>query len=110
MLMHGVGGHLHDGGDSIVLYLNNKPICTSKATYGGVATAVATGSKWETISKMSDCTTPIPVKRGDYVKMMSVYDTAKHPPRVSHGEEMEAMGIFTFTFVPKAKYGNIKHG
>lgn len=88
---------MHDGGSKILLYLNDKPICTSVASYGGVAhaTAVLGGKKWETISKMSDCTEPIDVKRGDQLKMESIYDLESHPLRESNGEEMEEMGIYT---------------
>jgi len=99
-------GHLHDGGKEISLLLNDKKVCTSKATYGGASTAMMAtndGKKWETISSMSACSDPIPVKRGDYLKMESVYDTAAHPLRESHGEKMEEMGIYTFSFVPKPK-------
>jgi hypothetical protein len=72
---------MHDGGEKIILYLNDKPVCTSVATYGGVAFAKANidGKNWETISNMNDCTTPMSVKRGDSLRMESIYDTTKHP-------------------------------
>jgi hypothetical protein len=67
-----IGGHLHNGGERMVMYLNDKEICVSKPTYEG-----------ETIAGMNDCTKPIKVKKGDALTMKSVYDITKHPMSVS---------------------------
>jgi hypothetical protein len=61
-------GHMHNGGDRMELAVNGKDVCISKARYNmGI------------ISGMSFCDTAIPVKRGDYVTMRSVYDLVKYP-------------------------------
>ncbi|KAF1817145.1 hypothetical protein P152DRAFT_9558 [Eremomyces bilateralis CBS 781.70] len=73
-------GHLHDGGVSMILLVNDKEVCTSKATYGGASgTMELNGEKWETISNMTRCAEPIPVKKGDYITMTAVYDLKLHP-------------------------------
>jgi hypothetical protein len=99
-----LGGHLHDGGVAMELYLNNDLICNSEDSYGGRAgTLVENGQKWETISKMEECPKPMKVKKNDVMKMVAVYDTEKHPLRAQHGSmtgHAEEMGIFTFSFVP----------
>jgi hypothetical protein len=47
-----LGGHLHDGGDSIEFYVNGKLICDSKTLYGGpLGTWKAPDGKiWESVS------------------------------------------------------------
>jgi len=61
-------GHLHNGGDSMMLYVNDKLVCTSVPEY-----------KDDVIVSMTTCEKPIPLKKGDYVSMASVYDVVKHP-------------------------------
>jgi len=98
-------GHMHDGGESIDMFLNDKLVCHSVAAYGGNdATMIgADGKKWDTISSMSDCPQAIPVKKGDRLRLQAAFDTATHPMRVSHGEEQEAMGLYILSFVPATK-------
>ncbi|TID23380.1 Structural maintenance of chromosomes protein 4 [Venturia nashicola] len=94
-------GHLHDGGEYMELYLNDKLVCSSNATYGGGSgTMKSDGKEWTTISKMSECEDTIPVKKGDNISMKSRYNTVKHPLRQSLGEEREAMAMFSLTFLP----------
>ena len=64
MLTQSKEGHMHNGADQIELYVDDKDICVSKARYNtdGI------------IMGMSFCDTVIPVKRGDYITMPSVYD------------------------------------
>jgi Stress up-regulated Nod 19 len=64
-------GHLHIGGSKMKLSLNDQEICVSKATYDDAGNIVS----------MSDCTLGLPIKRGDYLSMESVYDLKKHAPR-----------------------------
>jgi hypothetical protein len=78
----GIGGHLHNGGDRMVMYLNDKEICVSKPTYEG-----------ETIAGMNDCTKPIKVKKGDAITMKSVYDIKKHPMFVSSSASLTTVLI-----------------
>ena len=65
-------GHLHNGGEKVITYLNGKEICTSIAEYDG-----SNG-----IFGMSACDKPIKVKKGDVVSLKSVYDIVKHPMSV----------------------------
>jgi Stress up-regulated Nod 19 len=74
----GSTGHVHDGGTNILLTLNNKTICDSKATYGGDDVTLKSGKHWETILSMSDCSEPVKVKAGDYISTTAIYDTTKH--------------------------------
>jgi hypothetical protein len=59
---------MHNGGDRMILYINGKEVCTSKSRYGPRG-----------ISGMSTCDKTIPVKKGDWLEMLSVYDLSKHP-------------------------------
>jgi hypothetical protein len=62
------------------MYINDKFICSSDAKYGGPqGTAKVNGADWETITEMTHCVGPIPVKKGDFLKMKSEYDLSKHP-------------------------------
>ncbi|KAF2668043.1 hypothetical protein BT63DRAFT_426879 [Microthyrium microscopicum] len=98
-------GHLHDGGVGIQLELNGRLICDSKAIYGGAGseTIGADGKKWATISSMTECNDPVPVKAGDKVTTVAVYDTDLHPLRhAAHGHgDAESMGVFFVNFAAK---------
>jgi len=91
----GMKGHMHNGGEKMVLILNDKEICTSSAEYDA-----SNG-----ISSMGACDQKIPVKKGDLIKLKSVYDIAKHPMRSSaHGGASgdiigghDLMGMFTMS-------------
>ena len=37
------------------------------------------GKKWESISRIDQCIKPVPVKKGDLIKMVAVYNIEKHP-------------------------------
>jgi hypothetical protein len=50
---------------------------------------------------MTQCTTPVPVKKGDVLQMVSIYDNALHPPREAadgHSGEADEMGVFFINF------------
>jgi hypothetical protein len=97
-------GHLHDGGTNVQLLVNGKVVCDSKATYGGAQGTLVNddGSTWESISSMSSCHDPVPVKKGDVMTIVSAYDTDLHPLRQSpSGGKMEEMGIYTIFFATK---------
>jgi hypothetical protein len=80
MLINLLGGHLHDGGTSVSLYVNNQLKCTSNAIYGGQGGKLTIeGKSWETISKMTECSEPVAVKTGDTIKVEGTYDTRAHP-------------------------------
>jgi Stress up-regulated Nod 19 len=76
-----LGGHLHDGGVSVVLKANDQVICESKAKYGGENKV---SGDWETISSMGSCayTTPIPIKKGDVLTIETSFDFELHPASV----------------------------
>jgi Stress up-regulated Nod 19 len=74
-------GHLHDGGVQVLLTLNDRVICDSRAIYGGDGSSSVgpNGKPWETIREMTQCTDAIAIKKGDVISMRSVYDTSLHP-------------------------------
>lgn len=64
------------------LLLNDGLVCTSYAEYSAVPTFVTEGGGgkvWETISGIGECEKRIVVRRGDYLKVESIYDTILHP-------------------------------
>jgi hypothetical protein len=77
-IMFGLRGHLHDGGVSVVISSNGKPICDSKALYGG---ANKVSGSWETISEMKECgdIEDIVVRKGDNITVEASYDFEMHP-------------------------------
>jgi len=95
-------GHLHIGGTKMELSINDKPVCTSDASY----------NKAGIITSMSSCAPMLPVKRGDWLSMRSVYDLKAHPMRKgAHGEEAhnimggsDLMGMFAMTFSVNKTY------
>ena len=57
----------------MIMYINSKFVCESKAIYGGKKGASA-------IDEMTLCSTkPIKVKKGDVMTMQATYDVSKHP-------------------------------
>jgi hypothetical protein len=86
-------GHLHDGGDKMAILLNGKFLCDSKAEYGykvdngdmagghghGDGKSGSGEFNIKTISKMSDCRGPFPVKKGDSMQLIAEYDLKQHP-------------------------------
>jgi hypothetical protein len=74
-------GHLHDGGINVLLMVNGKVVCDSRAVYGGDGSQSVRpdGKPWETIREMTQCNEAIPIKAGDQVSLMSIYDTLLHP-------------------------------
>lgn len=94
---------MHDGGTYVSMRINDALVCQSNATYGGAgSSAMVNGKEWQTITKMSTCPGPIPVKKGDNVTIAAGFDTLNHPLRESNGEEQENMGIMTFVYVGKS--------
>ena len=72
---------MHDGGTGVNLFVNDKLVCASRATYGGKGgTLYADGRTWETIATMSECLEPVKVKKGDLISITATYDTSLHPP------------------------------
>lgn len=107
------------------LILNDKPLCSSEAVYGesteaggmgghshGGASGAAgmTGMKRDgpaaagikTITSMTTCKGPFPIKEGDTLKMAAVYDLKKHPLRVSlsGSKAADVMGMWGLSFSP----------
>jgi hypothetical protein len=72
-----------DGGVNMLLMVNGKAACDSKAEYGGklVEGKASDGTKWESISGMGHCT-EIPINKGDVLSMQANYDVDRHPEYV----------------------------
>jgi len=79
-------GHMHDGGTAMILKINGKVMCESKAVYGKGGDIAG-----EKILYMSFCGQNFPLKKGDVVTMTSVYDLKTHPLRP--GAEHNSMGM-----------------
>jgi len=123
----GARGHLHDGGVKVSLYLNDKMTCASNAIYGDRAadspgmggsstsgghshaggSGMAGGKSTEsikTISGMTACIGPYPVKKGDTMKLIAEYDLTKHPLRSTGpggGKAADVMGMMGVSFSAK---------
>ena len=99
------------------LFLNDKFTCASNAVYGdksdsgagmgGAAMASGHGHGGEgqastgikTISMMTPCKGPYPVKKGDTMKLVAEYDLAKHPLRsTGSGKAADVMGMMGISF------------
>jgi len=73
-------GHLHDGGDKIVVTLNGKTVCNSRALYGGPGhETVEDGVTWKTIAQTTSCGEPIRVRKGDKLRFSASFDFDGHP-------------------------------
>jgi len=87
-------GHLHAGGDKVSIYINDKLVCDSKAVYSDLKGSGA-------ISEMTVCPV-LPVKQGDTMYFVAVYDGSKHPLRhESHGLSggmPDVMGMLDIVF------------
>jgi hypothetical protein len=69
---------MHDGGTGVNMYVNNKLYCRSKALYGGPGgTVKVDGKEWATIATMTECNDPIPVKKGDKLKIEATVSKLK---------------------------------
>jgi hypothetical protein len=71
---------MHDGGVGVTAFVNGKQMCNSQATYGlAGGVTIVDGKEWKTISKMSECTEPISLKKGDKIKLTAEFDNNAHP-------------------------------
>jgi hypothetical protein len=61
-------GHLHAGGEKMVMTINGKVVCTSLPEYDSKGV----------ITIMSLCPEPIPIKKGQSMVITSTYDLTKH--------------------------------
>src|ERR1700759_5476586 len=104
---------LVDGGVQMDLFINDKFICSSKATYGSRSESggdMGMGGhphgvedkdgSIKTISGMSTCWGPWPVKKGDYLTGTAEYDLKKHPLRktAGGGKAADLMGLWNIGF------------
>ena len=103
------------------LYLNDKFTCASNAVYGdksesssgmggsGMAGGASRGgakssAKIKTISLMTPCRGPFPVKKGDSMRLVAEYDLKKHPLRTtSSGKAADVMGMMGISFSASKK-------
>jgi hypothetical protein len=100
----GAAGHLHDGGQRVILEVDGKMVCNSEATYGGSPEYVqktAMGNRnsaTEHISKMSLCVKDTlfvkKLQKGQKWKLKAVYDYNKNKGnRHGNGKQANVMGI-----------------
>jgi hypothetical protein len=98
----GLAGHLHDGGQNVTIYADDKLVCTSSATYGGAEfTSIhehPKGSATEHISKMSICIGDklgiTQVKKGQRWVLKADYDYDKNKGDLhDNGTQAPIMGI-----------------
>jgi len=97
------GGHLHDGGQRVILEVDGKLACNSEASYGGSPEyvqqkAMHTGSATEHISKMTLCVKDkFKVKKlvkGQQWKLRAEYDYNKNKGMMhGDGKQSTVMGI-----------------
>jgi hypothetical protein len=74
-------GHMHDGGTGMLLKVNDKLVCDSKAEYGTRGTFKSEdGKEINALSGMKECNDPIPVKKGDTLSIEASFDLEQHPP------------------------------
>jgi len=66
-------GHLHAGGEKMILIINDKEVCTSIPKYNDV----------NVITSMSLCPEAIPLQKGDNMSVRAIYDLKKHDLRKS---------------------------
>jgi hypothetical protein len=77
-LTYPTAAHMHDGGSKMVLFINEKEMCVSRATYGQGG-----DNNNQTIVGLSICPAVISFKKGDVMTMDAVYDLGQHPLYVS---------------------------
>ena len=72
-------GHIHEGGIQVDLFLNNRYLCSSKATYSpAVGSVDVSGKQWRSITGMTICPGPMEVKKGDFLEVNAQYDFSKY--------------------------------
>jgi len=91
-------GHLHAGGEKMIMSINGKVVCTSLPEYNSKGV----------ITTMSLCPEPIPIKKGQSMTISSTYDLSKHKLREStdgtgHGAQgkvagSDVMGMFAISY------------
>jgi hypothetical protein len=108
----GAAGHLHDGGQSVTLEVDGKPVCVSEASYGGSPEFVGkpmggahapgggdhAGGGFAHISKMSLCVGDTmkqkKVVKGQFWKLRAAYDYEKNGGNHhTNGKQSNVMGI-----------------
>jgi hypothetical protein len=74
-------GHMHDGGTGIIMKVNEKVVCDSKAEYGADGNFKSEDSaEVKALSGMKECNEPVAVKKGDIIKLEAYFDLEQHPP------------------------------
>jgi hypothetical protein len=99
----GAAGHLHDGGQRVVLTVDGKQVCSSEASYGGSPeyvqkTSMHKNSATEHISKMSLCMGDAlgqkELKKGQQWQLRADYDYTKNKGMIhGDGKQSTVMGI-----------------
>jgi hypothetical protein len=91
-------GHEHDGGSNVELYVNDRLICASHASYGETPGYVQKNimgmEEMMHISGMRTCTDMGEIKKGDKVQVKAYYDFVKYPGlKTVSGKLDDVMGI-----------------
>jgi hypothetical protein len=93
-----MGGHVHDGGERVVLSHNDREICEMVATYSnesdleGMYPRDSPSSRH--ITDVSWCTDPGELKLGDSLSITAFYNTTRNRPLLkANGEVQDVMGI-----------------
>jgi hypothetical protein len=71
-----------------ILFINDKPVCTSEQLYGRKKTSIDPSGK-QHISDNAVCTNIGNIKKGDEIHLTSTYDSTKHP----YDESMKMNGM-----------------
>jgi hypothetical protein len=102
----------------MAVFINDRHVCSSDAIYGargesssksemgghshagGKGMGAAAEANIKTISAMTSCTGPIPVKKGDTMRLVAQYDLSKHPLRetATGGKASDVMGMMALAF------------
>jgi hypothetical protein len=94
-------GHMHDGGVSVQILVNNKAVCTSNAEYDvspdyqPSAETIKLGAvKSQHISRYTPCIAIGDIKKGDKLKLTASYDFDKYKPLENKlGNISHVMGV-----------------
>lgn len=92
-----IDAHMHDGGTAMVMLINDKEVCESKAVYGKGGS-----NNEETIVRMIECAPGLKVKKGDTLTLKTIYDLKTHPLRDGGRQNTmdiaDVMGMFYMSY------------
>jgi hypothetical protein len=108
----GMGTHVHDGGISVEVFQNSKPICTSISKYGQTAAYRSPPIQMENatlaklmsaanvhISEQSICYNAGTTKKGDEFTIQGKYDFNKYKPMINDDAEPSDVMTIAIMFI-----------